>query len=136
MGRSTTAQLRENDRQLTVSQHDTDAPIMPVEQIARLKDIHPERVDWVFQEATTEGNFRRAETKRVNTFVFVERIGGVIAGFFIGMFALWVSYSLSMAGHHAVAGIIGGTTVVGLVSAFLLGASRKSKQQSAPPPKK
>lgn len=136
MGRSTTAQLRDKDRHLTVSQHDTDAPILPVEQIARLREIHPERVDWVFQEATKEGDFRRSETKRVNTFVFIERVGGIVAGLSIGLYALHIAYSLAMAQHYAVASIVGGTTVLGLVSAFVIGAKRKAKQQAEPPPKK
>ena len=130
MGRSTTAQLRDKDRQLTVAQHDTDAPILPVEQIARLKEIHPERVDWVFQEATLEGGFRRSETRRVNTFIFIERLIGMIAGLSIGVTALIIALKLAMAGHDWVAGIVGGTTVVGLVSAFLIGAKRRAKQGS------
>ena len=69
MGKSTTAQLRNKDSQLTVSQHETDAPIIPMAQIAQLKELHPERVDWVFSEASVEGKFRRSETRRVNTFV-------------------------------------------------------------------
>lgn len=130
MGRSTTAQLRDKDRHLTVAQHDTDAPILPVEQIARLKEIHPDRVDWVFQEATLEGNFRRSETKRVNTFVFLERLIGLASGLIIGVTALVIALKLALAGHDWVAGIVGGTTVVGLVSAFLIGARRKAKQGS------
>lgn len=126
MGKSTTAQLRNKDSHLTVSQHETDAPIIPMAQLAQLKELHPERVDWVFQESSKEGDFRRAETRRVNTFVFVERFSGIVAGLMIGAIALRASYQLAMAGHDWVAGIIGGTTVVGLVSAFVIGSSRKA----------
>lgn len=130
MGRSTTAQLRDKDRQLTVAQHETDAPILPVEQIARLKEIHPERVDWVFQEATLEGAFRRRETRRVNTFIFIERLIGLVAGLAIGVTALVIAAYLALEQHDGVAMIIGGTTVVGLVSAFLIGVKRRGKQNA------
>lgn len=125
MGKSTTAQLRNKDSQLTVSQHETDAPIIPMAQIAQLKELHPERVDWVFSEASVEGKFRRSETRRVNTFVFVERMAGIVAGLTIGSIALLAAHQLALAGHDWVAGIIGGTTVIGLVSAFVIGATHK-----------
>ena len=125
MGRSTTAQVRNKDQHLTLSQHDTDAPVLPIAQIEKLKEIHPERVDWVFEETTKEGDFRRKEIVRVNGFTFVERILGVLSGLTIGLAALYAAFNLAMAGHDWVAGIIGGTTVVGLVSAFLLGVKRQ-----------
>lgn len=58
--------------------------------------------------------------------VFTERLLGIIAGLAIGCTALWLSYLLAMAGHDAVAGVIGGTTVVGLVGAFVIGVKRKT----------
>lgn len=125
MARSTTAQLRNKEQHITLSQQETDSPILPIAQIERLKEVHPERVDWVFEETSKEGNFRRSEVKRVNTMVFVERILGMIAGLVIGTGALYTCYNLAMAGHDAVAGIVGGTTVVGLVSAFVIGVKRR-----------
>lgn len=83
-------------------------------------------MDWVFEETGREGKHRRDETKRVNTMVFAERLIGNIAGLSIGCTALWVSYLLAMAGHDAVAGIIGGTTVVGLVGVFVYGVKRQA----------
>ncbi|WP_143694856.1 hypothetical protein [Variovorax sp. JS1663] len=95
-------------------------------QIEKLHQIAPDRVPWVFDETTKEGNFRRSETTRVNTFVFVERLLGIVAGLVIGFCALYASYHLAMANHDAVAGVIGGTTVVGLVSAFVIGVRRRT----------
>ena len=130
MAKSTTAQLRNKDSHLTVSQHETDAPIIPMAQIAQLKELHPERVDWVFQESTKESEFRRSETRRVNTFIAIERYAGIVSGFIIGVLALGISYFLAMAGHDGVAALVGGTTVVGLVSAFLIGAHRKDSNRT------
>ncbi len=130
MGRSTTTQLRDKDKHLTVAQHESDAPILPMAQIERLNQICPERVPWVFDETTKEGNFRRSETTKINWFVFVERTLGIVSGLAIGCTALYTSYHLAMAGHDWVAAIIGGTTVVGLVSTFLLRRGSREPQNT------
>jgi uncharacterized membrane protein len=116
--------LLDKDRHVTVSQHETDSPVLPIAQIQRLKDIHPERVDWVFDETSKESSFRRAEVSRVNTFTFIERIGAQCFGLVIGCASLYAAYLLAMAGHDVVAGLIGGTTVVGLVTAFVVGSKK------------
>jgi uncharacterized membrane protein len=128
MGKTTHAQVKDKDRHLTVSQHESDAPLIPMAQLAQLKELHPERMDWVFVESTKEGDFRRNETTRVNTLVFTERVIGIASGLIIGCISLLASYSLAMAGHDWVAGVIGGTTVVGLVSAFVIGVRQKNTQ--------
>lgn len=128
VNKSTTAQLRSKDHHVTLSQHETDAPLLPMQQIEQIKQIHPERVDWVFQEASKEGEFRRSELRRVNTLVFAERFLGMLAGLMMGLAALYTSYELALNGHDVVAGVVGGTTVVGLVSAFVIGAKRKDAE--------
>jgi uncharacterized membrane protein len=125
MAKTTTAQIKDKDRHMTVSAHESDAPLLPIAHIERLHQIAPERVGWVFDETTKESDFRRQETKRVNTLVFLERMAGILSGLAIGGGALYGSVYLAMAGHDAVAAIIGGTTVVGLVSAFVIGVRRK-----------
>lgn len=124
--RSTTAQVREKDRHVTVSQHETDSPVLPMAQLAQLKEVHPERVDWVFLETTKEAEFRRTEIKRVNGFAFAERIVGMIFGLGIGCVGLFLAYDLGMHGHEVSASVIGGATLVGIVSSFLV-ASRRGK---------
>ena len=126
MARSTTAQLRNKDHQVTVSQHETDAPILPMAQIERLQEIFPEGVAWVLQEASAESLTRREQTRRVNLFVFAERMLGILAGLGIGVASLWVAYLLAMAGHDWVAGVVGGATVLGLVSAFVVRAGSQN----------
>jgi hypothetical protein len=130
MGRHTTAQVKSKDTSLTLSHHETDAPLLPMAQIERLAELLPEKVDWVFEQAAAEGEFRRSETKRVNTLVAVERLGSMLSGLIIGCVALAVSAYLAMNGHDTVAGIIGGTTVVGLVSAFVIGQRKGAVQQN------
>lgn len=45
----------------------TDAPLLPIEQIERLAQVVPSRVEWVFDQTQIESEGRRAETKRINT---------------------------------------------------------------------
>ena len=137
MGRSTTAQVKNKDFTVALAQHDTDAPVLPMDQIERLKEILPDKVDWVFIEAAKEGTFRRDETRRVNTFVALERLGGILVGFLIGCVALFISGFLAIKGHDTVAAIVGGTTVIGLVTAFATGQRKPSTNaNNFPPPRR
>ncbi|MGN6652835.1 hypothetical protein [Trinickia sp.] len=128
MGGQITARVKDKHRSLTLSHHESDAPLLPMAQIERLKEILPEKVAWVFDQAAEEGQFRRSEMRRVNTFAGVERIGSMLSGLIIGCVALSLSTYLAMHEHDWVAGVTGGTTVVGLVSAFVLG-QRRSPQE-------
>lgn len=122
MGRSTTARARNGNNEITVQDHQTDAPLLPIPQLEKLHQFRPDLVDWVFTETKCEGDFRRREVTRVNTLVFTERILGLIAGLVIGVVALLAAVYLAMNDREVVAGVIGGTTVVGLVSVFVVGA--------------
>jgi type IV secretory pathway TrbD component len=98
-------------------------------QIERLREILPEKVDWVFEQAKAEGDFRRSETRRVNLFKFIDRMAGIASGFLIGIIGLGVSAYLAMHGHDWVAGVIGGSTVLGLVSVFVIGQVKAPSQR-------
>lgn len=129
MGRQTTVQVKDKDTSATLSHHETDAPLLPMAQIAQLKEIQPDKVEWVFDQARAEGDFRRSETHRVKTFKFIERMAGILSGFLIGVFGLGISAYLAIQGHDWVAAGLGGATLVSLVSVFVVGKT------SRPPPK-
>ncbi len=116
MAKHTTANLRERDKELTLQHHETDSPLIPVAQIERLHQIRPDLVDWILQQTQIEGDYRRSESRRVNTFVFIERLIGQICAFLIGM-----------------AGIAGGfyVALTGLAAVFLTGRRGKSGSSSA-----
>lgn len=48
----------------------------------------------------------------------------MLAGLAIGSVALFTSLKLALAGHDRIAGVVGGTTVIALVSAFIFGNSK------------
>jgi len=99
-------------------------PLIPVEQLAKLKEIAPDRVDWIFEQTQLESEFRRTETKRIHTFTFVERICGLLFALLIAMCGLGSSVYCAINGFQVVASVIGGATLVGLVTAFIVGKSK------------
>lgn len=67
VNKSTTARVRHrNGGDLTVSQHETDSPIIPVAHLERLQQFKPEAVDWVIAQTQIEAEHRRAEDRRTN----------------------------------------------------------------------
>ena len=125
MNRHTSASARSKGTEVRVSQTTTDAPLLPVEQIERLKDLAPERVDWIFEQTEVESNFRRAENKRINTMTFIERIAGLVFALLVAVLGLGLAGWLAHGGREITASVIGGGTLVGLVSAFILGRRGK-----------
>lgn len=105
--------------------HETDAPIVPVAQLERLHQFRPDRVDWLFDQTEIEANARRAEDRRVNTFLFVERLIGTICAFILGSGGLIGAIWLAHDGHEVAAISIGGVTLVSLVSAFIVSGIRR-----------
>ncbi|RMW96028.1 hypothetical protein EBQ26_10500 [Allofranklinella schreckenbergeri] len=110
--------------ELALSETTTDAPLLPIEQLARLKEIAPEKVQWLFDKTSEEIVFRHAETRRVNTMTFIDRIAGLVFALLIACAGIGGAIYLAMYDKTVVASIIGGTTLVGLVTAFI--AARKS----------
>lgn len=119
-----TSEKASRDGGVVVSSTTTDAPLLPIEQIARLKEIAPDRVDWVFTQTEVESNDRRSENKRINTMMFIERMAGLVFALLIAIVGLGSAVYLSLKGHDVTASVIGGGTLVGLVTAFIAG--RKS----------
>jgi len=125
MSRHTSASARSKDTEVQVSQTITDAPLLPIEQISRLRDLAPERVDWIFSQTEIESTFRRQEHRRINTMSFVEHMAGLVFALLIATVGLGVATWLALEHHDMTASLIGGTTIVGLVSAFILGRNGK-----------
>ncbi len=118
--RQTRVDSRRSDGQnMSITQHETDSPLIPVAQIERLHAILPERVDWVFNQTEIEAEHRRHIQGRRDTMVFAERICGQLLAVVTCSAALYCAYLLGMANHDIAAAAIGTTAVVGLATAFL-----------------
>ncbi len=122
--RSRTA-VKKTDGELTLQEHETDAPILPVAQLERLQAFRPDKVDWYFTETERESQFRRTETERVNTFIFRERLIGQVFALCIGLAGIvggsWVAMNGSPTAGAAIATVAIGTLAV----VFLTGKNAK-----------
>lgn len=83
--KQTTAKVNRQSGDLTVQQHETDSPILPVPQLEQLQRFKPDAVDWVLAQTQIEAETRRSETHRINTLVFIERVIGQVFAFLIGL---------------------------------------------------
>lgn len=119
--RQTTANLRRRNDELTIQEHETDSPILPVAQLERLHSFRPDAVDLVLTQTKIEAEHRRSETKRVNTFIFVERIAGQLFGLLIGLSGMLGGVYTAVNGQPAAGISIAGVTVGTLAVAFVLG---------------
>jgi len=106
--------------ELVVQDNHTDAPIIPIGSIERLHAIRPEKVDWIFDQAQIEAETRRKEQARVNTFVFIERIGGMISALVMGLAGILGGIYLGLKGHDVLGGTIATATIGTLAVAFLI----------------
>lgn len=114
-----------NRGQVAVSSTTTDSPLLPIEQIERLAQVAPHKVDWVFDQTQIESDARRNEMVRINSMVFKERMAGLIFALVIAVLGLGAAVYLAVAGKELTASVLGGGTLVGLVTAFVAG--RKSE---------
>lgn len=118
--RHVSAQARGSDgSELALQSTQTDAPIIPIDSIERLHNIRPDKVDWVFEQAAAEANARRKEQARVNTFVFFERILGMVFALMIGMSGIIGGIYAALQGHEWLGGIVASVTIGTLALAFL-----------------
>ena len=111
----------QNGNSLQLTQHETDSPVLPVAQLEQLQAFRPDLVDWVRDQTESEAIARRARLAKLDIFIFVERIAGLLAGTLISCLSMGAAIFLAMNGQPAVAGVIGGGTLVGLVTVLVQG---------------
>lgn len=124
--RSTNVKATTPGMDLTVQQHETDSPIIPVAQLEHLQKIKPEAVDWVIQQTETEGDHRRSETKRVNTFVFIERLLGQIFGLVIGLSGVVGGSYVAVVGEPVAGTAIATVSIGSLAVVFVTGKQKRN----------
>lgn len=110
---------------MTVQQHETDCPIIPVSQLERLQQFKPEAVDWVIQQTQIEAEHRRAEDKRINTYVFIDRTVGQVFAFLIGIAGVGGGSYVAVNGQPWAGATIASLSITGLAAVFLSGRSKK-----------
>lgn len=118
--RHTTAHVKsKGGDELVVQDSHSDSPLIPIASIERLHLVRPDRVDWVFEQTQLESEARRKERHRTNTFVFVERMVGVVAALVIGVCGILGGIYAALQGHDWIGGIVATVTIGTLAVNFL-----------------
>lgn len=131
MAKQTSAQVRNrHGDELSVQQHETDSPVLPVAQLERLHKFKPDAVDWIIRQTQIEAEHRRAESKRVNTFIFIEKVIGQVFALLIGMAGIGYGAHVAVQGQPWAGGIIASLAITGLAAVFLTGRVKKQPTSS------
>lgn len=115
---------RDGDSDVTLSEHETDSPIIPIAHIERLHIIKPEAVDWIISETQIEAEHRRKETTRINGFIFVEHLIGQIFSLIIGVGGIAAGSWVASVGQPWAGGTIATASISGLAVVFLTGRKK------------
>lgn len=103
------------------------APIIPIVQLEQLHSFKPDAVDWVIQQTQIEAEHRRKEGKRINTFVFIEKLIGQIFALLIGMAGIVGGSYVAIQNQPWAGGTIASLAITGLAAVLLTGRSKKDQ---------
>lgn len=82
---------------------------------------------WIgsFNKLQVEAEDRRAENKRINTFVFIERIVGQVFALLIGLAGIGGGAYVAVNGQAWAGAMIASMAIGGLAAVFLTGRAKK-----------
>ena len=115
----TVIQKRGDNIAVAFQAHESDTPHLPVQDFKELERIYPEAIPWILTQMEKEADFRRKETRRCNTFIFMERSFGQLFGCFIGMSGVIGGAYTATHGSSWAGGIIATAAISTLAVAFL-----------------
>lgn len=107
-------------------QHITIGPLPPPETLRSYDEIVPGAADRIMKMAEQQAAHRQELERQTVTATFQIYTRGQWFGLLIGVFGLAAAVIIAIYGSAWAGTIIGGTTLVGLVSAFLYGQSPRS----------
>jgi hypothetical protein len=128
MSKSTAASVKSPTNELSVQQHESDSPLLPVAQLERLHTFRPDLVDWVVAQTQAEAEYRRRSIDRVNGCIFRERVYGQTLAFLLGLSGVAGGGYIALNGQPW-AGFAKATAVItGLAVTFLTGKETKGQK--------
>jgi len=123
--RQTNLKANRQNGDVTVQHNETDVPLIPIDQLEKLSRFKPDAVDWVLSQTQIEGEFRRDETKRVNTLTFIERVLGQVFALVIGAGGVLAGSYVAVNGQPTAGMSIAGAAIGSLAVAFLIGRNKR-----------
>jgi uncharacterized membrane protein len=120
-----------HNQNIAIAQHTLYQGIIP--QSSEFKEYEhtlPGAADRILSLAEKQNRHRqKLELKAINTGVF-QSVAGTLIGFAVSISCIVASVILALNGRETTASIIGGTTVIGLATTFVLGQKPQDKKQS------
>lgn len=102
-------------------------PIPSPEALQKYNKIIPDGAHRIMKMAENQSEHRISiEKKVINNQLFQSKLGQTLA-FVIALVCLYVSWDLAKSGYEIVASIIGGVTILGLVSTFIYGKVKQKE---------
>jgi uncharacterized membrane protein len=103
-------------------------PIPPPDLLGGYNDVVKDGAERIFAMAEKQSSHRiQIEDQVIKEELKQSRLGQLF-GFILGLVGMALATTLALFGHEAVAGIFGTTTIIGLVTVFVLG--KKSQQKN------
>lgn len=135
-GHQTNAKVTDKNGNEVVVQHNvTESPMLPVEHLERLHNFRPDLIDFYIEETKKESDYRRNRIKRVDWFMFMERMSGQIFALAIGICSILAGAYVVTNGHDWAGAAFVSSGIGGLAMAFAMGRN-KQEQPTKPPAKK
>ncbi|MDR1305347.1 MAG: DUF2335 domain-containing protein [Verrucomicrobiales bacterium] len=102
-------------------------PIPPPEQLRQFNEIISNGADRIMKMAESQANQRMKTDGEIVRWQLFGNILGQVLAFLIAIGGLFATVYLAINNHEWVASIVGGTTIVGLVAAFIKGQNAQNK---------
>ena len=96
-------------------------PLPDPETLARYNEVIPNGADRIMRLAEGQASHRREMERTIVTGQKKQEERGQLLGFAIGVLFIVAAVVVALRGHDAVAGILGGSSVISVVGAFILG---------------
>lgn len=102
-------------------------PLPTPEDLAKYDKFIPNGAERIMSMAEKQQSHRMELEKHAVTGQIKQSGRGQVFGLVIGLFGLLITFGLAYIGAEVAAGIVGGTTIVGLVSVFVIGKVLQKK---------
>lgn len=102
-------------------------PLPPPAILRQYDEIQPGFAERLLRLTEDEASHRREVTARAQRYEVFETTLGQVFGLLVALAALGTTVWLGVLGLEAAASIVGGTTIVGLVGAFIAGRQHSDK---------
>ncbi|MDH2997163.1 hypothetical protein A1D22_05690 [Pasteurellaceae bacterium LFhippo2] len=119
MAKNTQIKARNASSEIHLSHSQVDTPILDVHSLERLQQFRPDIVDFVVEQTKKEAEHRRKQDSRMISYTFIERIGALLLGAFIGVGSISGAIYAAILGFETLATFIVSVGLGSLAVAFL-----------------